>query len=60
MHTVIGVADKPDTSTSDERWNAWIARGVEQDRTFRKRASAAAAVIVGGVGLWLAIVLLLG
>jgi hypothetical protein len=59
MHTEMGVADRTDASTADERWAAWVARGVEHDSKTRKRAIAAAAVVVSGVGLWLAIVRLL-
>ena len=61
MHTEMGGADRADVSTADERWAAWVARGVEHDRKTRKRALAAAAVIAsGGVGLWLAFGFLLG
>jgi hypothetical protein len=60
VHTEIGVADRADAGTADERWAAWVARGVEHDRKTRKRAIAAAAVVFSGLGLWLAIVRLLG
>jgi hypothetical protein len=56
----MGVADRADAGTADERWAAWVARGVEHDVRTRKRAIVAAAVIASGLGLWLAIVLLLG
>ena len=60
MQTEIAVADRADASTADERWAAWVAKGAEHERKTRKRAIAAAAVIVSGLGLWLAIVLLFG
>ena len=59
MQTEIAVSDRADASTADERWAAWVARGVEHERKTKKRAIAAA-VIVSGLGLWLAIVLLFG
>lgn len=59
MHTGIGGADRADTSTADQRWSAWVARGAEHDRKIKRRAIAAA-VIASGLGLCLAIVLLLG
>jgi hypothetical protein len=55
----IGGADRADASTADERWSAWVAIGAEHDRKIKRRAIAAA-VFVTGVGLCLAIVLLLG
>ena len=51
---------KGDLGTADERWAAWVAKGVGYDRKIRKRAIAAAAVIASGLTLWLVIVLLLG
>jgi len=60
MHTEMTGADRADASTSDERWAAWVARGVEHERKTTKRAIAAAAVIASGLGLWLAIILLRG
>jgi hypothetical protein len=60
MHTEMRVADRADASTSDERWAAWVARGVEHERKTTKRAIAGAAVIASGLGLWLATVLLRG
>jgi hypothetical protein len=58
MQTEIGVADRADARTADERWAAWVAKGVEHDRKTKKRAIAAAAVIASGLTLWLAILLL--
>ena len=60
MQTEIAVSDKADASTADERWAAWVAKGAAHERKTKKRAIAVAAVIVSGVGLWLAIVLLFG
>jgi hypothetical protein len=57
MQTEIGVADRADARTADERWAAWVAKGVEHDRKTKKRAIAAAAVIASGLTLWLAILL---
>jgi hypothetical protein len=46
--------------TSDERWAAWVARGVEHDRTTMMRANVAFAVVGTGLVLWLGFVLLFG
>ena len=43
--------------TFDERWAAWVAKGVEHDRKIKKRVTAVA-VVASGVALWLAIALL--
>ena len=48
-----------EANTADERWAAWLAKGVAQDRKTKKRAIAAAVVVASGLGLW-AIGLLLG
>jgi hypothetical protein len=60
MQTEMAVFDRADARTADERWAAWVAKGAEHERKTKKRAIAAAAVIVSGLGLWLAIVLLFG
>ena len=60
MHTEIAVTDRVDGSTSDERWAVWVAKGLDNERRTKKRAIAAAAVISGGLGLSLAIFLVLG
>jgi hypothetical protein len=44
-------------STSDERWAAWVAKGVEHDRNTKKRVIAIAACVAGGAALSLVIVL---
>jgi hypothetical protein len=60
MHTEIGATDRTDARTVDDRWSLWRAQGVERERKANTRAIAAAAVIAGGLGLWLANVLLFG
>ena len=60
MQTEIAVSDTAAASTADERWAAWVARGAEDDRKTKRRATATVAVIASGLGLWLAYVLLLG
>ena len=53
------VTSSPATAlTSDERWTAWIARGVAHDRKVMKRARAVLMAIAVGVVLWLSIALL--
>jgi hypothetical protein len=39
----------------EQRWDVWLAKGVEEDRKFRSRALAAAATlaIVTAIGLYL-------
>lgn len=59
MHTEIGVAGLADTGTPDERWAAWAAKGVEEERKTRKRAIAATALVGTGLGLWIAVGLLI-
>jgi hypothetical protein len=60
MHIAMPVSATPDATTADERWAAWVARGVAHDKQSRKRAIAAAAFVATGIGIWLAIALLLG
>jgi hypothetical protein len=60
MATETGVFDRANASTADERWAAWVARGVEHDIKIKKRAVGMAALVAGGVALWLAIALVLG
>jgi hypothetical protein len=45
--------------TADERWAAWVAKGVEHDRRVKDRAIVAATVVLVVVTLWIAIVLFL-
>ena len=50
------VADRrAEDISSEERWNAWIVRGLEYDRQLRKRAiiGATALVVVVALGLFL-------
>ena len=42
----------------DERWAAWVAKGVKHDSTVKKRAIAIAAAIAAGGALSLVIFLL--
>ena len=44
--------------SSDERWAAWVARGVEHDRKIKNRAVAIATAVATGAALWLVIFLL--
>ena len=44
--------------SSDERWAAWVARGVEHDRKIKKRAIAIATAVAAGAALSLVIFLL--
>ena len=45
-------------SASDERWAAWVAKGVEHDGNTKKRAIAIAAAVAVGAALSLVIFLL--
>ena len=45
-------------SASDERWAAWVAKGVEHDRNTKKRVIAIAAAVAAGAALSLVILLL--
>ena len=39
IHTEMGVSDRADASTADERWAGWVARGVAHDRRPRSARS---------------------
>ena len=52
------VASRPEGLTSDERWTAWVAKGVEHDRKITKRARAVLLAIAAGVMLSLSTALL--
>jgi len=41
------VLTRPEGVSSDERWAAWVARGVEHDRNIKKRVIAIATVAAG-------------
>jgi hypothetical protein len=44
--------------SSDERWAAWVARGVEHDRKIKKRAIGIATAVAAGAALSLVFFLL--
>jgi hypothetical protein len=50
--------DSAGAAAADARWAAWVANGVEQDKTTRKRAIGALVAAAAGFALWLAIILL--
>jgi hypothetical protein len=52
------VAFTQENVSSDERWAAWLAKGVEHDRKAKKRLIAIAAAIAAGGALSLGIFLL--
>jgi hypothetical protein len=60
MHSEMGVADGADLRTDDQKWAAWVAKGIEHDRKGKGHAIVAAAVLVISVGLGLAIAFLRG
>jgi hypothetical protein len=60
MHSEMGVADGADPRTDDQRWAAWVAKGIEHDGKGRQHAIVVAAVLAGGLGLGLATAFLLG
>ena len=41
--------------SSDERWAAWVARGVEHDRKIKQRGVTIATAVAAGAALSLAI-----
>ena len=43
---------------SDERWAAWVAKGVEHDRNIKERAIAIATAVAAGAFLSLTVFLL--
>jgi hypothetical protein len=45
-------------ASSDERWAAWVARGVEHDRKIKKRLIAVATAVAAGAALSFVIFLL--
>jgi hypothetical protein len=44
--------------SSEERWAAWVAKGVEHDRKIKERANAIAFAVAAGAFLSLMLVLL--
>ena len=49
-----------DTSTSEQRWAAWVARGVAQDKKRNKVAMAVPIVIAAAFALWIALFFTMG
>ena len=49
---------RADAVSSDERWAAWVARGVEHDRKIKKRAIVFAAAVAAAAAMSLMIFLL--
>jgi hypothetical protein len=47
-------------NTFDERWAAWVARGVKQDKTIARRAVVFAVVLAAGLGVWVANLFIFG
>jgi hypothetical protein len=58
MATEILAYTRAEGVSSDERWAAWVARGVEHDGKIKKRAIAIAAAAAAGAALSLLIFLL--
>jgi hypothetical protein len=49
---------RAESVSSDERWAAWVARGVEHDRKLKKRVIAIAAAVAASAAMSLVIFLL--
>ena len=60
MHHETLASHSSDVTTADQRWAAWVARGVKSDRKNEKRFLGAAALLASGLVVWLALVVLLG
>ena len=58
MATETVAYSRAESVSSDERWAAWVAKGVEHDRKIKKRVIAIAAAIAAGGALSLVIFLL--
>jgi hypothetical protein len=43
--------------SADERWAAWVAKGIEHDRRVKDRAIVIAIVAAGALALWATIAL---
>ncbi len=52
------VAARPERLTSEERWTAWVAKGVEHDRKMTARARTVLVAIAAGMVLALSLALL--
>jgi len=48
---------RAESAASDQRWDAWVARGVEHDRKLKRRSLAIAAVVAVGAAMSLVIFL---
>ena len=44
-------------SRADQRWAAWVAKGIEHDRRRKDRTMFVATAVVGGLALWATIAL---
>lgn len=51
MTTKTAANGRIDTSSAEERWDAWLDQGIENDRRFQKQAIAAAAVLAIAVAV---------
>ena len=58
MATETVAYSRPESVSSDERWAAWVAKGVEHDKKIKKRVIAIAAALAAGSVLSLVIFLL--
>jgi hypothetical protein len=58
MATETVVYSRAEGVSSDERWAAWVARGVEHDRKLKTRLIAIAAAVAAGAALSLVTFLL--
>ena len=58
MATETVAYSRAESVSSDERWAAWVAKGVEHDKKIKKRVVAIAAAIAAGGALSLVIFLL--
>jgi hypothetical protein len=54
MQTEMTIATVADTRTDDQRWAAWVAKGIAHDKKNGTRVIAVAALLASGVALWLA------
>jgi hypothetical protein len=58
MATETVAYSRAESLSSDERWAAWVARGVEHDKKLKTRVFAFAAALAAGGALALVIFLL--
>jgi hypothetical protein len=57
MVTETAVYTQAEGGSSDERWAAWVAKGLEHDRKIKKRAIPIGVAVATGVALSLLIFL---